>query len=380
MEIPIPTHLSDLELISSRARLAHCERDATTRLVAHLAEFEARALHLGAGFPSLFAYCCEVLHLSEHESGNRIAAARAARRYPIVLELLASGALNLTAVRLLAPHLTKDNHQELFAAATHKRKSEIEELIAQRFPRPDVVSSVRKVPTRPSVASVSATSLSSPPTPAAPQNASESSLVPTPCHQMAASVHGVPAPPTLAPPARRATIAPLGLARYEIRFTASAETRDKLRRAQEQLRHAVPSGDPAEIFDRALTSLLEELARTRIATVRSSSNERRGRAATAGSRHIPARVRRTVWLRDGGQCAFVARGGRRCSTRAFLEFHHVKPYGVRGEATDGNIELRCRSHNAYEAELFYGPMRDRVNERRARYVSGPPRCARASPA
>ena len=45
---------------------------------------------------------------------------------------------------------------------------------------------------------------------------------------------------------------------------------------------------------------------------------------------------------------------RQCSARKPLEFHHVHPYAAGGEATIGNIELRCRSHNAYEAELFYG--------------------------
>ena len=49
--------------------------------------------------------------------------------------------------------------------------------------------------------------------------------------------------------------------------------------------------------------------------------------------------------------------GRRCSATSFLEFHHVRPYAVGGEATAENIELRCRTHNAYEADLFYASMR-----------------------
>src|SRR5207237_5108798 len=40
--------------------------------------------------------------------------------------------------------------------------------------------------------------------------------------------------------------------------------------------------------------------------------------------------------------------------RGFLELHHVEPHAVGGEATADNIQLRCRAHNAYEAELFYG--------------------------
>jgi hypothetical protein len=41
--------------------------------------------------------------------------------------------------------------------------------------------------------------------------------------------------------------------------------------------------------------------------------------------------------------------------RGFLEFHHVAPYALGGEATAANIQLRCRSHNAYEARLYFGP-------------------------
>ena len=39
---------------------------------------------------------------------------------------------------------------------------------------------------------------------------------------------------------------------------------------------------------------------------------------------------------------------------AFLEFHHLEPYAVGGESTVENIQLRCRAHNRYEAQLFFG--------------------------
>lgn len=68
----------------------------------------------------------------------------------------------------------------------------------------------------------------------------------------------------------------------------------KLRRAQELLRHAIPNGEPAEIFDRALTLLLKHLERTRLAGV---ANPRPARGAAEGSRHIPAVVNRAVWAR-----------------------------------------------------------------------------------
>ena len=77
--------------------------------------------------------------------------------------------------------------------------------------------------------------------------------------------------------------------------------------------------------------------------------------ASRPSRHIPADVKRAVWRRDAGQCAFVGLTGRRCSERTFLELHHVQPYAKRGPATVTNIALRCWRHNQYEAELIFGP-------------------------
>ena len=147
-------------------------------------------------------------------------------------------------------------------------------------------------------------------------------------------------------------MAPLATDRYKITFTARAETCRKLRLAQDLLRHQVPDGNPAEIFDRALSALLEDLARKKLGA---STRPRRDRGMVPGSRHIPAEVKRAVWLRDGGRCAFVAKGGRRCCERGFLEFHHIDPYAAGGEATVGNIALRCRPHNGYEADLYFGP-------------------------
>jgi 5-methylcytosine-specific restriction endonuclease McrA len=127
--------------------------------------------------------------------------------------------------------------------------------------------------------------------------------------------------------------------------------------AQDLLRHAVPDGSIDAIVGRALTSLLEDLARKKWAACKKPAAPRtQDSGADEGrtGRHIPAAVKRTVWLRDGGRCAFVGSGMRRCNERGFLEFHHVHPYAVGGEATVDNIEIRCRAHNAYEADLFYG--------------------------
>jgi hypothetical protein len=365
MKINAPSRLSDNELIAEVKRLAHGERRVTVDLIIHLAELDKRRLYLGAGFSSLFAYCTEVLRLSEHAAYHRILAARSARRFPVVLRMLAHGRLNLTAVRLLAAHLTEDNHDELFAAASGKSKRELQELLARHFPQPDVAATIRKLPS-----------------PELPRGVTLAGPVATYATHAAAADGRVSAPPAAAspvlsaavppPPSRYSpVVTPLAPDRYHITFTATAETREKLQLAQDLLRHAIPSGDTAAIIDRALTALLADLARQKFAA---TDRPRASRGTAKGSRDVPAIVMRTVWVRDLGRCAFVSKDGRRCNERGFVEFHHVVPHGVGGPPTVANVQLRCKSHNAYEADLYYGPRatEDVVREPAAAYgrVSG----------
>ncbi len=330
--------ISDEALLNEATRAAANERQATAGLIALLAEIDVRRLYLSLGCSSLFTYCTQVLHLSEHAAYGRIEAARAARLYPTILQRLEEGALTLTAVGILRQHLTPENHRAVLDAAHHKSKRQIEELVASLHPQPPVPSTVRKLPS--STASTAVTNADGercelPLVAARPFAPDQSVRVDTPAIR----------------PGQQSQVKPLAPERYKIQFTVSSETHAKLRQVQNLLRHSVPSGDPAEIFDRALTMLLERLQRTKLAV------DARGRTWTTHafrSRHIPAAVRRAVWTRDGGRCAFVGTHGR-CTETSFIEFHHVEPYATGGAATAENIQLRCRAHNVYEAELFFGP-------------------------
>jgi hypothetical protein len=144
-----------------------------------------------------------------------------------------------------------------------------------------------------------------------------------------------------------------------VQFTMRAETHDKLRLARDLLSHQIPDGDLAQIFDRALTVLVETLAKEKFAAAARPRPHLTpaGDRSRSPSRYIPAEIKRAVWLRDGGRCAFVARSGRRCETRRFLEFHHLDPYGTGGETSVDNIALRCRAHNMHEAALVFGAPR-----------------------
>jgi hypothetical protein len=364
--------LSDPELVARVKDLAAGERGATVLLVAHLAELDTRDVHLRAGHGSLFGYCREVLALSEQDAYNRIVVARTARRFPVVLEMLEAGALNLTTLRLLGPRLTPENHQAALESARGKSKLQVEEIAARLWSRPDVPSYVRKLPApkglaapaldAPVTAAVRASG--APGAPGAPEvgplpgqlvSSNPSSGPPSPLlppqppgtSTPVATAYASPWPPRTAP----ADITPLSPDRYRVQVTIGGDTLEKLRLAKDLLRHAVPTGDEAVILDRALTALLAALAQKKFA----AAEKPRPAAGTApGSRHIPAEVKRAVWLRDLGGCAFVGTNGRRCAERGFVEFHHVRPYATGGEATVRNIQLRCRNHNDYEARLYFG--------------------------
>jgi hypothetical protein len=147
-------------------------------------------------------------------------------------------------------------------------------------------------------------------------------------------------------------VAPLAPGRYAFQFTGSQDTYEKLRYAQALLGHVVPSGELAEVFNRALDALIARLEQRKFAAT--PRPRRRGLRASASARHVPAEVRRAVWARDGGQCTFVNAAGHRCPSRTRLEFDHVDPVARGGRATVERMRLRCRAHNQYAAECAFG--------------------------
>lgn len=345
--------LSDHDLLAHVQRAAQGERRATAQLIALLMELDTRRLYLGEGFSSLFTFCTQALHLSEHAAYIRIETARAARRFPIILDLVAAGAVTLTCIRLVAPHLTPDNHREVLERARHKSKRDVELLVATLNPRADVPSAVRKLPCSAAAAAQSATGPL--------QSATDVDVSTSATPRKELSENGPAEVPRPAEARRSTEVKPLAPERYKIQITVSRETYQKLRRAQDLLRHSAPDGDPAMIVERALALLVAELERTKLGATK---RPRTAPRASAASRHVPAAVRRTVWQRDGGRCAFQGPLGR-CAETGFLEYHHVVPFAAGGETSTANLELRCRAHNQYEAQMYFGPMQAPVvRERR----------------
>ncbi|HUF50722.1 MAG TPA: hypothetical protein VMN60_07815 [Longimicrobiales bacterium] len=294
-------HVSDADLLVRVREAASHERRATATVIALLMELDTRRLYLGEGYSSLFTYCTQVLHLSEHAAYGRIEAARAARRFPALLVRLEEGTLTLTSLCLLAPHLTAANHEAVLDEACHKSKREVEQIVARLSPKSDVAATLRKVPARHSPAVLAASGV-------APlletgekvllaTGVGDSALPPTadpvpthPTHGDAAAAGDSAGQALRAAP--RADVTPLSPERFKLQLTISRDTHARLRRVQDLLRHTVPDGNLEIVIDKALTLLLEHVERAKLAAAR---RPRASRERSIATRYIPASVKRTVW-------------------------------------------------------------------------------------
>jgi hypothetical protein len=288
----------------------------------------------------MFAFCVGELGFSEDVACNRISLARVARRMPIILEVLRSGKVHLAGLRLLAPHLTAENQDGVLAEATGKSTRQIEALVARLSPQLPVRTIVRKLP-GPTSASGSTTLMFgiSNPVPA-----SESPTAPA------------LVPPTAPAPRRNERRAPRPLSEntFKFQFTGSRECHDLLREAQDLLRHRIPDGDLASIFERALRVLVEQVKKERFATGRKARSAPAKDADESSSRHIPDAVKREVYERDAGRCTFTADDGRRCAETGALEFDHLDGFARTRLHQADRIRLLCHAHNQHAAEKMYG--------------------------
>ncbi|MBI4060205.1 MAG: HNH endonuclease [Elusimicrobia bacterium] len=297
-----PTELNDDELLRCLKNLVRQEREDTAAVVAHLAEVDNRNLARERAYPSLFEYCVKELGYSEPSAFHRIRAARAVRKRPELLDLLRRGEVHLRSLVLLHPHLDGEGALEIIQQARGKTVQEVSALVAPLCPRPAPRDAIRVIAVRP------------------------------------ASVGDLPL---------FAAVAPGGLPaqselKWEVSFGAGSRLRELLDRARALLCHRFPEGRFEDIFTAALEALLN---------LKDPNLWPEGRKTKSRTRKIPKWIRRRVWKRDHGRCAYKAPDGRRCASRRALEFDHVRPWALGGGSNDpSNVRLLCRAHNGLMAE------------------------------
>jgi len=337
--------LSSSDLRSATHELVQTSCGVDAAILVHLGEIDERKLYLDWRFSSMFAFCVGELGLSEDIACNRIDLARAARRLPVILDALCSGRVHMAGLRLLAPHLTAENQETVLAEAAGKSKRQIEELVARLWPQPPVPTIVRKLPDR------------SAPPPEASCGFSFGAAVPIAQAELA------PAPAFAAPPSapprrdeRPSKVSPLSEDAFKFQFTASRACHEKLRQAQDLLRHRVPNGDVATIFEKALDVLIDQVKKERFGTGRKARPARPEDVPESSSRHIPDAIKREVFERDGGRCTFTDGEGRKCSETGGLEFDHIDGFARTRLHRADRIRLLCHAHNQHAADKMYGPL------------------------
>lgn len=260
-------HLNDTELRRGLFHWGSQERSSTAMFIAHIAEFDRRRLYVAEGYPSMFEYCVRELKLSEGGTYRRIRAARAAKQHPQILEMLSEGRLSLTVVVLLSPSLTPENCDELLRLTAFRSASEVERLLAERFPRPNVPTVMRPLGQglpSPAAASHSASSqgdLMNVPTIGSETSKTLGSELTLTSVETPMISHFSEAP------TRPALVEPVVPGRFALQTTVDREFRELLQEAQALLSHAVQPKDIGEILKRGLERLVRELRRRKYAEV-----------------------------------------------------------------------------------------------------------------
>jgi hypothetical protein len=279
----------------------------------------------------------------------------------------------LAALLLLGPHLNRENLGEVMARAKHRSKKEIAKLVRILDPLPDVPARIEALgPLHPGVPRTNPTW--------AEQVASfcpVRELTPGDRPRDWVELDALPALARVNDP--RDSVAPNDVSalarmnhplRFKVQFSTTDEYVDLMERAAALLsNHREPNGIE-QIHLRALRLLVERLEKRRFGapakSPKSAASAKRGSRSKKGqktapkpaartSRHIPARVRRAVFERDGARCTHADATGQRCRETRRLELHHLVPFARGGEHNVTNLTLRCAPHNALAAELAFGP-------------------------
>jgi 5-methylcytosine-specific restriction endonuclease McrA len=337
------TELSDEALTRRLLENRKQERRLLVEFLGYLAELDRRKVVVAQGYPSLFSFCTDSLGLSKAAAFRRTTAARLLARFPIVARYLSDGRLNLSTLVELRDVLDEAHLIEILDRAAGRTEEQVKELVATLRPRAAPADLLRKLPDprndcrgsgpEPSVAGTVELPLS-------PTQATGSAAAPAP-----------PPSAVVRPEGRSASrLEPIAPERHVLRVTVGSGFVADLEAVRHALSHRLPGRGLEEVLHECLRVTLAQVERRR------SGGSRTGLATEppAGSRYVPMAVRREVWQRDGGCCAFVGSAGRRCSSRHQVQLHHLDPFARGGRATAANLTLRCRVHNQQAAEQDYG--------------------------
>jgi HNH endonuclease len=222
----------------------------------------------------------------------------------------------------------------------------VEHLVVSLQPRSAPKDGVRRLPDRREAPSAAALPLAPPSSEPAPTTESGAPAT-APAHPGPALV-----------PEPRATIRPVAEDTYSIHVKVDTAFKRELDELKKLLSHKVPNGDVAAVLREAIQCAIQKYGKRKGAVEPArkpkSPRPRAPKSGPAARDTIPAEVKRRVWERDQGCCAWVGPDGRRCGSTFMLEFDHIEPVALGGLSTFENVRLACRPHNGFHAEQTFG--------------------------
>ncbi|MFL5273027.1 MAG: HNH endonuclease [Anaeromyxobacteraceae bacterium] len=345
------------DLTKRLAELLSREHCALADFLVALADFDRERRWLELGHTSLFYFLHRELGLSKGAAFYRKTAAELLQRYPEVVEPLRSGNLCLSTVVELAKVITPENRGEVVARFVHASKQEAKAISAElrpaeAAPHRDVITALEPLPR-----STPAPRLD---LPLARVARGEVVRPGETRRDLPTCAPESPRAPTL-PAVKRDEAEPLTADLRRLHVTVSRRFLEKLAAARDALSHRLPDGGTEAVLEAALDLLLAAqdkmrglVKKPRTAAARPSAN----------TRHVPAAVRRAVFIRDGGCCQWSVSSGGVCGSRTRVELDHIVPIALGGESTVSNMRLLCALHNGLAARQVFGAqLMDRYTSR-----------------
>jgi hypothetical protein len=354
------------------AALLRKEQGAMAEFLLALADFNRRRLWQTLGYSSLFHFLHRELGMSKGAAHYRKTAAELIQRVPEVVEPLREGKLCITSIIELAKVLTPENLEEVLPRFFHRSRQEAKAVSAELAP-------MEAAPHRTVVTAL----------PLAASTRTTPPAVPAPRALVAATMdRDAPADPTSGPvvqpvepevppapaPARaapRTAAEPLTADLRRLHVTVSKRFMEKLEAARDALSHSHPGAAAEEILEAGLDLLLERAAKRKglVKRPRPAAVPAAAAVESANPRHVPAAVRREVFLRDEAKCQWPLADGGICGSTHQVELDHILPVGRGGRSTASQMRTLCRFHNDLAAREVYG---DELMDRFTRGAGGPP--------
>jgi hypothetical protein len=299
--------IPDVTLIANTESLIRQEREILTNVLHHLREIERRRLFSSLGYKSLFDFTVKRLGYPEDQAYRRISAMKLLKELPEIEEKINQGQISLTHIGL-AHSLFKHEKKVLQKEMSYEQKLSIFDQIANK--------SVRE-------AERITLSLSS----------------------------------TLSV-AKKDRVTSVSESLIEMKFTASADLREKIDCLKGWLAHTNPNLTLGELFEKLCDLGLQEWDPSKTAaprkrrvinrSLRNSCDVSIGIACGVGksiavasggsSTKSLAQIKREVFLKANSKC-------EKCGSSYALEIDHVQPLALGGSNEPGNLRLLCRSCN-----------------------------------